>query len=385
MPAYDPYSTDIYAGGSLQDYRSSAPPYPSGMSVSRPRSAGGGDDLFGRIRENGPPDPDIFGGISKALFGGDDKPKAPYWQRLANKEWAQGNAALSAYSQLYEPTLNLARRSAADYGDLYRRAANDQLAFDIRSTTTKRNADLQDFERLGGDYVSQLRSTNPLLAQYYDTAQSNLALGSRLSPEQEAELASYVRQGQASRGMGLGPTDVYSEALAKTSYGENLRQNRMAEAGQAQGLYGDIFQATTGRPTMSPTPQGSNIQAPSTNIGMEDYLSQGINLDIMRMNQNAADKAGRQALTGQIIGGVLGSAAKIGGGMMCWVAREVFGSDNPQWMLFREWMLHRAPDQLRELYERNGEKLAAKLQEMPRLKPAIRAFMEEKIGELQAA
>ncbi len=388
---YENYSTSQYTGPGLADlYTSSSPPFGSGIATSRPKSA---DKALGaNMLKAG-----LTGGVSSLvdlakgklpfsdLFGGSNKPSTPYWQKLANKEWAQGNAALSAYSQLYEPTLNMARRSAADYGDLYRRAANDQLGFDIRSTTTKRNSDLADFERLGGDYVSQLRQTNPLLAQYYDTAQGNLALGSKLSPEMEAELEQYVRQGQASRGMGLGPTDIYSEALAKTSYGEGLRKSRMGEARDALGLYGDIFQATTGRPTMSPTPAGAQIQAPSTNIGLQDYLSQGINYELQDMNNAAAKAAGKQALTGQIIGGVLGSASKIGGGMLCWVAREVFGADNPKWMLFREWMLHRAPDQLRELYERNGERLAAKLREMPSLKPAIRAFMEEKIGELQAA
>lgn len=337
--AENPYSADIYSssaypGGSLYDYTSTGAPYPS-------------------------------------------KRKKPYWQRLANKEWAQGNAALSAYAQLYEPTLNLAKRQAADYGDLYRRAANDQLAFELRSATTKRQGDLQDFQNLGGDYVSTMRSTNPLLAQYYDTAQSNLALGSQLSPEQEAELASYVRQGQAARGMGRGPTDIYQEALQKTSFGENLRQQRMQEARGAVGMYGDIFQATTGRPTMSPAPAGANVQAPDASIGLQDYLSMGVNFDQQRVNANAASKAQQAQLIGAgigAIGNIAGMGVKAG---LCWVAREVYGEASPKWKAFRRYLITKAPAALLRGYVAKGQRFADWLAAHPERKPDVRAWMDE--------
>lgn len=388
--AQNPYSTDIYSssaypGGGLQDlqqFTSPGAPYPSGIGISRPRSARSSTNESLDKLYPGNYDPtgflnkfDVVGNAIKGLFGGDDRPSKPYWQKLANKEWAQGNAALSAYAQLYEPTLNMARRQAADYGDLYRRASNDQLAFDLRSATTKREGDLADFQRLGGDYVSQLRSTNPLLAQYYDTAQSNMALGSQLSPEQEAELASYVRKGQAARGMGRGPTDVYQEMLQKTSYGENLRQQRMQEARGATGLYGDIFQATTGRPTMSATPMGATIQAPDANIGLQDYLSMGINFQQQDANAAAAKKAQQSALIGAGIGAV-GSLGGMAAGM-CWVAREVYGETNPKWKAFRHYLFTRAPAALLRGYLRKGEAFADWLKTHPERKPDVRAWMDE--------
>lgn len=376
----DNYGTDIYnsagyPGGGLSAYTSSAPPYANlgySRSPNELNSIGKKLDPIGIGR--------MFG-LNK-LFGDKKTPKTPRWQRLANEEWAQGNAALSAYSQLYEPTLNLARRSAADYGDLYRRAANDQLAFEIRSSTTKRDADLQDFQRLGGDYVAAARGSNPLLGDIYDSARSEFALGGQLSPEMEAELEQYVRKGQAGRGMGLGPADVYQEALGKTTFGEQLRRRRLEDAYGAAGLYGDIFQATTGRPVRSPSPAGANIQAPQQGTAMDDFFSYGVNKDMQRININAAEKASDKAMTGQIIGGLLSSAGGFAG--LCWVAREVFGEENPSWVLFRHWLTTKAPESLRDLYARNGEKLAAKLKQMPNLKPAIRAFMEEKIADLSA-
>lgn len=390
--ASDPYSTDIYnsasyPGGGLSYYTSAAPPYGANFSTSRPRSAGGGrneslDQLY-----PGTYDPtgflnkfDVVGGAIRGMFGGNDRPSKPYWQKLANKEWAQANAAMSAAYQMYEPQLRLAQRSAADYGDLHRRAANDQLAFEMRSATTKRSGDLADFQRLGGDYVAGLRNTNPLLAQYYDTAQSNMALGSALSPQQQMELENYVRQGQAARGMGMGPADVYEEALSKTTYGENLRQNRMQEARGALGLYGDIFQATTGRPTMTPTPAGVNVMAPETGIGINDYLSMGINFQNQDANAAAAKRAQQMAL----IGAGIGAAGSIGGGFlkggMCWIAREVYGEASPRWRQFRTWLVTKAPAKLLAGYLQHGERAAAWLRAHPERLPDVRAWMDEQLA-----
>lgn len=373
MPA-NPYTADIYSssaypGGSLSDltaFTSPGPAYVDKPTYSKKNPPPGFDllkDPFNKTIAS------VFG------FGSEKKSSLPRWQQLANKEWAQGNAALSAYSRLYEPTLNMARRQAADYGDLYRRAANDQLAFELRSATTKRQGDLQDFQNLGGDYVSTMRSTNPLLAQYYDTAQSNLALGSQLSPEQEAELASYVRQGQAARGMGRGPTDIYQEALQKTSFGENLRQQRMQEARGAVGMYGDIFQATTGRPTMSPAPAGANVQAPDASIGLQDYLSLGVNYQQQDANAAAAKKA-QQA---QLIGAGIGAIGNLGGmaAGLCWVAREVYGEASPKWKAFRRYLITKAPAALLRGYVRKGEAFADWLAAHPERKPDVRAWMDE--------
>lgn len=395
--ANDPYSTDIYnsayyPGGGLDYYTSPAPPYPrGGVATSRPRSADNSmralysplNDITARAFGEQPKGVqmaiDPLGSMLGGLFGGSKRPSTPYWQKLANKEWAQANAAMSAAYQMYEPQLRLAQRSAADYGDLHRRAANDQLAFEMRSATTKRSGDLADFQRLGGDYVAGMRNTNPLLAQYYDTAQSNMALGSALSPQQQMELENYVRQGQAARGMGMGPADVYEEALSKTTYGENLRQNRMQEARGALGLYGDIFQATTGRPTMTPTPAGVNVMAPETGIGINDYLSMGINFQNQDANAAAAKRAQQMAL----IGAGIGAVGSIGGGVlggMCWIAREVYGEASPRWRQFRTWLVTKAPAKLLAGYLQHGERAAAWLREHPERVPDVRAWMDEQLA-----
>ncbi len=60
----------------------------------------------------------------------------------------------------------------------------------------------------------------------------------------------------------------------------------------------------------------------------------------------------------------------------CWVAREVYGVDNPQWMLFREWLLSgRAPAWLVGLYMRRGEKFAAWLRPRSWARKALKPVM----------
>src|SRR5689334_2612009 len=96
--------------------------------------------------------------VFKGLFGGDE-PSLPRWQKTANREFAQGRALLAAYNALYEPTLDLTRRSAADYGDLYRRASNEALSHNILAARTKRASELSDFQTLGPGYIEALRGS----------------------------------------------------------------------------------------------------------------------------------------------------------------------------------------------------------------------------------
>ena len=67
-------------------------------------------------------------------------------------------------------------------------------------------------------------------------------------------------------------------------------------------------------------------------------------------------------------------------GGMCWVAREVYGAENPKWLLFRAWMLTEAPTWLRELYAAHGESFAAWIHDKPLVKAAVKALMDQAIA-----
>jgi protein involved in polysaccharide export with SLBB domain len=67
-------------------------------------------------------------------------------------------------------------------------------------------------------------------------------------------------------------------------------------------------------------------------------------------------------------------------GGLCWVAREVYGAENPKWLLFRAWMLTEAPTWLRELYAAHGESFAAWIHDKPLVKAAVKALMDQAIA-----
>jgi flagellar hook-associated protein 2 len=66
----------------------------------------------------------------------------------------------------------------------------------------------------------------------------------------------------------------------------------------------------------------------------------------------------------------------------CWVARAVYGAENPLWIVFRHWLLHRAPSWFRALYLRHGERFALWLGDKPWLRSVIRRWMDGRIAAL---
>lgn len=68
-----------------------------------------------------------------------------------------------------------------------------------------------------------------------------------------------------------------------------------------------------------------------------------------------------------------------GAALPCWVAREVYGVDNPDWLRFRSWLLTKAPAPFRALYIAHGERFARWISDKPRVKTLIRAWMDRRL------
>ncbi len=62
----------------------------------------------------------------------------------------------------------------------------------------------------------------------------------------------------------------------------------------------------------------------------------------------------------------------------CWVAREVYGEENPKWRQFRFWMITKSPNWFYHLYLYHGEEFSRFISNKPKLKSAIR-FIFDKI------
>lgn len=78
-----------------------------------------------------------------------------------------------------------------------------------------------------------------------------------------------------------------------------------------------------------------------------------------------------------------GAAGSMAGG--CWVAREVYGEENPMWLLFRQWLYEDAPKWFRNAYLRFGPMVASVIRALPFLKPSIRSWMDRRIQEKYGA
>ena len=66
------------------------------------------------------------------------------------------------------------------------------------------------------------------------------------------------------------------------------------------------------------------------------------------------------------------------GASLCWVAREVYGEDDPKWLQFREWVIGYSPNWFYKAYSKYGEKVAKVVARVPALKLVIRPFMDAK-------
>jgi hypothetical protein len=155
-----------------------------------------------------------------------------------------------------------------------------------------------------------------------------------------------------------------SDADARHELGERACGHRPAAAGLNQAQmdlnYGDFLQEYNYPYQALALRQSAIGQTPMGQVGMQPVVTQS---------------GGAGGLLGGL-GGLLEGGAALAP-FICWVAREVYGEDDPQWLRFREWMLSKAPESLRRFYIENGERIAAYISDKPDLKSEIRGMMDE--------
>ena len=262
----------------------------------------------------------------------------------------------------------------------------------------KLGQDISNVEQYAGRAREAFKAANPeqakLMATLSQQAQEGLDAGASLDPSLRREVQQNIRAGQAARGMGMGMGDLAAEATMTGLRAEQLRRQRQAFAGNVVGLQKatgmDPFMAILGRPSqmagMAPGfgQQGMGVNqmaaARTPQFGMNSYFQDLFNTNYnASVNARMANASNRASMMGAGIGaiGQIGAAAI----PFCWVAREVYGADNPRWLMFRDWMLNDSPSWLFKLYTKFGERFAKWLKGNGWLKPAIRKFMDSKIGE----
>lgn len=271
--------------------------------------------------------------------------------------------------------------------------------------TEQRAADIADVEALGGRAIEAMRAADPqmqaLLRNIGGMADESFARAGQVTPQQRRQAEQQARAAYSARGRGTGEASVAAEILGREDV---LRQNR-AEARQSAGQYfamlqatgADPFQAILGRPGTAyagATQQQAfgqqtalqNLQSmgidpmAGINMSMQERANQASYQSSVYGAQTAADAAGFSATMG-MVGDLFGAAGDLGAAkiMSCWIARECFGENDERWMLFRAWLMTKAPEWFYNWYMANGEAVAEWLQDKPVLKGIIRWWMKGRI------
>lgn len=257
-------------------------------------------------------------------------------------------------------------------------------------------------------------------------ARAGLGLGTQLSDEDLRNAQQSAREAWSARGLVNSNGAIGAEILNRDALGRQRlleRQNLAANVDQAgfnqrQQGFGNVLQNAQlqGMTAFNPfqqitnantTNQGSNqalfgqgagfssgsfgnqnvnqlvnpfnsysqdVYSTNYNAGNDRYIAAGNNAAGLAAGQTQSNSAMAQAFI-RALGGYLGG--------VCWVAREVYTPKNPKWLMFRYWLLTRAPRWFKTLYVEHGERFAAWLRLNPWAKPPIRAFMDGRIKNLQ--
>jgi hypothetical protein len=267
--------------------------------------------------------------------------------------------------------------------------AMNALATEDQRARTAGEMDL--IKQYGPDVTKAIRESSgnaTLLDMLRADAESGLAAGGGLDPAMQAQLQQQMRGAQAGRGMMTsGNSAVSGEALYGAQAAQALKQQRFQNAqsvaSQLQQTGGDPFLALLGRPsqTLAMT-QGMGNQANSFNPGNLFNPESGYAGNLWNSNygtdwqfkQTDPSTIGKVGMVSDTVGSFAGSIMK--GFMGCWVAREVYGEQDARWLIFRQWLLGKAPVWLRKLYLRHGEAFAAWISTRPRAKRVVRWLMD---------
>ena len=362
--------------------------------------------MGGKGRSSPPPPPQVDPGESMGeyLFGkGFSNYQGVTDQRLQDRLLAAERRNRPEYTALELAdieTMAFGRDGQEGLVQLLGRQAEESGEIQRRELQRQREADVGALEEFAPRAVEAFRAADPRSAALADAAQQQaLGLfseaGGPLSPERRRLAEQAARAGSLSRGRIGDESSIASEILNREQFRSGLRQEaRQAGAGafdMQRIMAGDLGSAILGRPSSAiglggrvlgaaqegaAGQMGPQLFDPNVGINMAlQQRSQDVNYQGAMAQANASRSSGLMGAAGSIIGGM----ATGGTGFFCWVAREVYGIENPKWLEFRYWMLNDAPSWFRNLYIKYGEKIAKFISNKPLVKSIIRKWMNTKI------
>jgi hypothetical protein len=243
----------------------------------------------------------------------------------------------------------------------------------------------------------QLKASDPigfaLREKMGQNVTDDLALGRSVSDGERRNVQQAVRGQQTARGNISGVAAATQEVMAQSQFGENRYQQRTQNAGaflagttplsQFGQLQGAARGAAPYRPSgVSGIGQNMNAGNQAAQFAQQSFGTQAQVYNTQMSNQSNPWMEGLGMAVGTA--SQIGAASLTGGGSLipsltCWVAREVYGEDNPKWKEFRSWVLNDADEDFREFYLANGEKIAESIKDKPEVKASLRKWMDTKI------
>lgn len=233
-------------------------------------------------------------------------------------------AAEAKYAPQYQALqLDLLRSATPELLKLYKEQIAPTMG-EVEATARSRSraGDIADISALGPQARAAIKAASPEQAALADTltaqAQSGLAAGSRLTPEQQRMVEQQTRSGLAARGLAQGPSGALQEAVRSQMAGAGLQQQRQQQAMGAlqasQGVYGDVFQQVLGRPSQAfGASQGFVGQASGFNPGQLFNPESQYAANIMSGNQQSqlAARTASAANTTALIGAGMSAVSSL--------------------------------------------------------------------------
>ena len=310
--------------------------------------------------------------------------RAELESEIASQQAALSNLSPTKMQKATPGLFDLLEEQSARAGDLQR----EQLGL-------QREADVGALQKFAPQVVDAYRDADPYstgLAEQQTAMANDLYQRSQgLNPEQQRIADQQALSMSQSQGRVSDQSAVAGQLLGRENYLSGLRGQAAGMGQQAfnqnRMLAGDVGMTLLGRPSSSIGLGGQMLgQATAGAAGpMGPQLfdpNMGINMALQQRGQDVSYQGAMAQAKAAGSAGILGAAGSIAGGYLaagCWVAREVYGIENPKWLEFREWMLNDAPSWLRNLYLKYGERTAKFISNKPRVKSIIRKWMNTKI------
>jgi hypothetical protein len=216
--------------------------------------------------------------------------------------------------------LALMRESGPELAAAQRDALSAQRAGDIADVQALAGASRSAYDQLNPEGAALLRRINSIRQEELDNPYA-------MTSSQRREAEQNVRAAQASRGLGYGPTDAFTEALYLGDRGRGLFNERMQGAAQTIGLnqafYGDPFQQILGRPGTA-NPQGLVQQAQAFAPGQVFDPYSAYFGEAYASNANAANAANIAGANNKaaVMGSIFSGLGSLGGGGLSALGRR---------------------------------------------------------------